>query len=78
MICIVLAEELAQGEIMKNFTKALKNIIKDESGQGTTEYVLLLVVLVALAMIFKNQIKDMVASKIDEIKGGMGTFTVGQ
>ncbi len=55
----------------------LRRMIKDESGQGATEYILLLVVVVAIAMLFKNQISTIVSSKISELGGAIGSFNVG-
>jgi Flp pilus assembly pilin Flp len=60
---------------MKKTKEFIKRILKDESGQGTTEYVLLLVVLVGIAMIFRTQIKQIVSDKISEISTSIGTFT---
>ena len=54
----------------------LRRVIEDESGQGATEYILLLVVVVAIAMIFKNQISTIVSQKIGEVGGAIGQFTV--
>lgn len=41
---------------MKNF----KAFLKDESGIGTVEMILILVVLIGLVLIFKNQLTDLV------------------
>ncbi len=53
----------------KNFSK---NLLKNKSGQGATEYILLLVVVVALVLMFKNQIKTTMDSKISELQGMIG------
>lgn len=50
----------------------LKNLWNDESAQGATEYILLLVIVVALALTFKDRIMGMVKGKLSEIEGGMG------
>lgn len=63
---------------MKNIKNTFKKLIMDESGQGATEYILLLVVVVAIAMIFRDRIKDIVTSKIGEVGGAIGTFKVDQ
>lgn len=52
---------------MKKFRKLLKN----ESGQGATEYILLLVVVVALVVMFKERIKETVSSKIESLSGSI-------
>ncbi|MEN0058449.1 MAG: Flp1 family type IVb pilin [Bdellovibrio sp.] len=56
----------------KNFSKKL---LKNRSGQGATEYILLLVVVVALVIMFKDQIKTTVNSKIGELQGMIGSVT---
>ncbi len=52
-----------------------KNLIKNESGQGATEYILLLVVVVAVVMIFKDKIKGAMNSKMGELESGMSSIT---
>lgn len=52
--------------------KSLKSLWKDESAQGATEYILLLVVVVGLVLLFKDKIKSVVAGKVDELQGAMG------
>lgn len=54
---------------LKNFSK---NLLKNRSGQGATEYILLLVVVVALVLMFKDQIKTTVSSKISELQNMIG------
>ena len=41
---------------MKKMTAVLNDLWNDESGQGATEYILLLVVVVGLALVFKDKI----------------------
>lgn len=57
----------------KNFSKKL---LKNQSGQGATEYILLLVVVVSLVMIFKKDIQTAVTDKIGQLKDGMGQVNV--
>jgi len=63
---------------MKFFSKLRermrKNLIKNQSGQGATEYILLLVVVVGLVLAFGKQIKgkfidqvNTVGTKMDEV-----------
>ncbi len=52
----------------------MKNLLKDESGQGATEYILLLVVVVALALLFRTKITETVQAKLDELGGAIGAF----
>lgn len=49
----------------------LKSLWRDESAQGATEYILLLVVVVAIVMAFKKPILTAVEAKMGELKGGM-------
>ena len=52
---------------MKNASAVLKSLLKDESGQGATEYVLLVVVVVALVMLFRTKITEALGTKLDEL-----------
>ena len=56
-------------------TTLMKNLWKDESGQGATEYILLLVVVVALAMMFRGKITETLRSKLEELGSSIGSFT---
>ncbi len=60
---------------MKKALQILKNLWKDESAQGATEYILLLVVVVAISFIFKDKIKSIVSEKLTTIQGDIGGFT---
>ena len=50
---------------VKNF---LEGIAKDESGMGTIEVIIIIAVLVALALVFRNFIMDMAGMIFDKIK----------
>jgi Flp pilus assembly pilin Flp len=56
----------------KSFSKKLR---KSESGQGATEYILLLVVVVAVVLMFKGKIQETLGTKIGEIQTAIGQFT---
>ena len=56
----------------------LKSIMKDESAQGSTEYILLLVVVVALVLVFKKPIMDAVKGKMGEVSAGMDQVKVSE
>ena len=60
---------------MKKFKNFSKKLIKNESGQGATEYILLLVVVVALVMLFKNQIKSAMDSKLQTLSSDITGFS---
>lgn len=46
-----------------------KNLWKDESGQGATEYILILVVVAAIVFAFKGKIVGMIETKTDDLGG---------
>ncbi len=50
---------------------ALKNFLKDESGQTTTEYILILAVIVTIFMQFRTKLKNI----INKIFGELDTAT---
>lgn len=60
---------------MKKIKQYALEFWKDESAQGATEYILLLVVIVALVLMFKDKIKDAVADRIGTLENMMGQFT---
>ncbi|UXR65632.1 MULTISPECIES: Flp1 family type IVb pilin [Bdellovibrio] len=60
---------------MKKFKNFSKKLFKNESGQGATEYILLLVVVVALVMLFKNQIKSAMDSKLQTLSSDITGFS---
>lgn len=47
--------------------KGLGRLIKDERGIGTVEMILILVVLIALVLIFKEQLTELVENIFDKI-----------
>lgn len=47
--------------------KDLKKFVQDERGIGTVEMILILVVLIALVLIFKEQLTDLVNSIFGKI-----------
>ena len=54
---------------MRNF---LKNFLKDESGMGVVEVILIIVVLIGLVIIFQTQIKKVVDSIFKTITSKTG------
>ena len=50
------------------------NIIKDESGMGVIEVVLIILVLVGLALVFKNQISSVANGVYMSIKEQVNSF----
>ena len=51
--------------VVKSF---IYNLKKDESGMGTLEVIIIIAVLVALALVFRNFIMDMAGMIFDKIK----------
>lgn len=45
----------------------MKDLLKDESGMGTVEIILIIVVLIGLVLIFKKQITQVVNDIFDKI-----------
>ena len=72
----ILSDMSFRGKPMKKATTLMKNLWKDESGQGATEYILLLVVVVALALLFRGRITETLTAKLEELGGAIGSFTV--
>ena len=58
---------------LKERAKAIWN---DESAQGATEYILILVAVVTVAFIFKSQLKKFVEDRLGALGGGLGEFNV--
>ena len=59
----------------KNFLKKhIQQFIRDESGQGTTEYILMLVGVVAIALAFKGEIIPKIKQKIGDLGGHIMDF----
>ena len=52
-----------------------KNLFKNQSGQGATEYILLLVVVVGLVMAFKKPITDKFLGSVDKLGSKMDSVT---
>lgn len=52
---------------MNRSLKTLKNFIKEEDGLGTVEIILIIVVLIGLVIIFKNQLKSLVTDIFEKI-----------
>lgn len=46
-------------------------LIKNKKGQGATEYILLLVVIVGLVMMFGPRIKEKMSNKMGDLESGM-------
>ncbi|RYZ80913.1 MAG: hypothetical protein EOP04_24945 [Proteobacteria bacterium] len=59
---------------MKSLKSFSKKTLNSQSGQGATEYILLLVVVVALVIMFKGQIKSALDGKLSELNSSISGF----
>jgi Flp pilus assembly pilin Flp len=66
---------------MEQFMKSKNSLVKiarnfwaDESAQGMTEYILLLVAILAIAMLFKKQIQETVSGKLETVGNDIKNF----
>ncbi len=60
---------------MKKIKSTLLKLWKDESGQGTAEYVLILVAIVGLGLLFKDRIRTILGDKLTSLAGDISSFT---
>lgn len=51
----------------KKKLKGFKNFVKEEDGMGTVEIILIIVVLIGLVIIFKEQLRSLVESVFEKI-----------
>lgn len=54
--------------------KKLAQILKDESGQGATEYILLVAVVVGLVIMFREKITKVLESTVGKVGGKVQDF----
>ena len=52
-----------------------QNVLGNKKGQGATEYIMLLVVIVGLILVFKDKIKKQVGDSVDKLGGQMDKVT---
>lgn len=52
----------------------LKKFWNDESAQGATEYILMLVIVVGIAMLFKGKIMEVITQKVDSLSSDIQGF----
>ncbi len=56
-------------------TQKMKDLVTDESGMGTVEVILIIVVLIGLVIVFKQQIDGLVESIFKTIKNDTKSIT---
>lgn len=52
----------------------LRNFLKEDDGMGTVEIILIIVVLIGLVIIFRNEITDIVKNLFDQITQKTSSF----
>lgn len=52
----------------------IKQFLREEDGMGTVEIILIIVVLIGLVIIFRNEITDIVQSLFDQITERTSSF----
>lgn len=52
---------------MENLKQFTKRLVKEEDAQGMTEYILLLVAVVGIVMVFKEQITGRVTQAVNTL-----------
>lgn len=57
----------------KNRLKGFKEFINEDEGMGTVELILIIVVLIGLVIIFKNQLRSLVESVFEKITSDSNT-----
>ncbi len=53
--------------------KGFKDFLKEDEGMGTVEIILIIVVLIGLVIIFKNQLRSLVESVFEKITSDSNT-----
>lgn len=71
--CLFQAAIAAESEERMNQLKGIKELLREEEGMGTVEIILIIVVLVGLVIIFKNQITQIINTLFEKITSQTGT-----
>ena len=53
--------------------KGIKDFLREEEGMGTVEIILIIVVLIGLVIIFKNQLRSLVETVFEKITSDSNT-----
>ena len=53
--------------------KGIKDFMREEEGMGTVEIILIIVVLIGLVIIFKNQLRSLVETVFEKITSDSNT-----
>ena len=57
----------------KSQLKGMKDFMREEEGMGTVEIILIIVVLIGLVIIFKNQLRSLVETVFEKITSDSNT-----
>lgn len=57
----------------KSKLKGMKDFLREEEGMGTVEIILIIVVLIGLVIIFKNQLRSLVETVFEKITSDSNT-----
>ena len=57
----------------KSQLKGMKDFLREEEGMGTVEIILIIVVLIGLVIIFKNQLRSLVETVFEKITSDSNT-----
>ncbi|MBO7650571.1 MAG: hypothetical protein K6F26_06940 [Lachnospiraceae bacterium] len=61
-------------KLFRRIIDTLKGLAKDQSGIGVVEIILILVIVIGLVLIFKNEITSIINSAFDSIKSDSGAI----
>ena len=70
-LLVFMSDKNREKGVYMNLRQNLVRFIKDEQGQSTTEYILILSVVVMIAMKFKGIIIPKLESMVDRLGGNM-------
>jgi uncharacterized BrkB/YihY/UPF0761 family membrane protein len=61
-------------KLFRRIIDTFKGLAKDQSGIGVVEIILILVIVIGLVLIFKNEITSIINSAFDSIKSDSGAI----
>jgi Flp pilus assembly pilin Flp len=61
-------------KLFRQIIDTLRGFAKDQSGIGVVEIILILVIVIGLVLIFKNEITSIINSAFDSIKSDSGAI----
>jgi Flp pilus assembly pilin Flp len=61
-------------QIAKQMKSVMKSVWADESAQGATEYILILVIIVGLVFAFKTKITSLIQAQLGTVESDMNNI----